>query len=420
MTDPSDPRNPSDAGGPAPGVTPGAVPGPSGTRDVQGAWEDQGPWAEPDPGPDPGTDSGTWADDGEWEDYRAPMSRGRRLLVVLGVLGAVVFAVGFFAWSWVSERIDPPGPPGEEVPVEIASGSTTSDIGEQLAEAGVIRDATVWGYWTRIEGVGPFQAGEYTFAANMSYEEAVTVLEAGPRPPELDRVTIPEGLTVTEIVARLADPERGLARWDAAALQAAVDAPEIRSAFQPADQASMEGLLFPDTYEVDEDTDERAFVSRLVAELDERLRALDVEARAAALGRTPYEIVIIASLIEEEARVASERPMISRVIHNRLEQGIPLGIDATSRYEAEIAGRSRDDIDFSSDSPYNTRRVQGLPPTPIAAPGQASLEAALAPADGPWIFYVLQDEQGNHFFTDSSAEFQRAKQECIRKDLGCG
>ena len=182
----------------------------------------------------------------------------------------------------------------------------------------------------------------------------------------------------------------------------------------------MEGMLFPDTYEIDDDTDERTFIRRLVTQLDSNLDALDVEARAADLGVSPYEVVVIASLIEEEARVPGDRAKISRVIHNRLEQGIPLGIDATSRYEAEIAGRGRDGIDFTSDSPYNTRRVAGLPPTPIAGAGRASLEAALNPEAGDWIYYVLKDAEGNHAFLETAREFQAAKQECIRLDLGCG
>jgi UPF0755 protein len=128
----------------------------------------------------------------------------------------------------------------------------------------------------------------------------------------------------------------------------------------------------------------------------------------------------VASLIEEESKVPEERPMVARVIYNRLRQGMPLGIDATSRYEAEIEGRERGDIDFTSDSPYNTRRVRGLPPTPIASPGRASIEAALDPAEGPWLYYVLEDAEGNHFFTESNSEFLAAKQRCEDAGLGCG
>jgi peptidoglycan lytic transglycosylase G len=360
-----------------------------------------------------------WAE-GEWDDWHPPSNTGRKLFLALVVLLALVAAAGLVGWNQVQERIDPPGAPGAEIELEIPSGSTTADIGQLLADNDIITSPTIWDYWTRLQSVGPFQAGFYVFQQNSSFDEAVSVLDGGPRPPQLERITIPEGLTVAEILPRLADPETGVDRWSLEALQAALDSGEIRSQYQPPDVTSYEGLLFPDTYEIDEDVDEAAFLRRLVAETDARLAALDVEAKAAALGRTPYEVLVIASLIEEESRVPEERPKVARVVYNRLEQGIPLGIDATSRYEAEISGRGRESLDFESDSPYNTRRVAGIPPTPIAAPGQASLEAALDPAEGPWIYYVLQDEQGNHFFTDSFQKFNRAKAECARLGLGCG
>jgi UPF0755 protein len=193
----------------------------------------------------------------------------------------------------------------------------------------------------------------------------------------------------------------------------------VRSAYQPPESASLEGLLFPDTYEVAADDDATAVLTRMVGQLDEVAAELGIDTKAPAQGLTAYEAIVVASLIEEEARVPEERPMIARVIYNRLQQGIPLGIDATSAYEAILAGRERTELDFESQSPYNTRRIAGLPPTPIAAPGRASIEAALNPAAGPWIYYVLADEQGHHFFTDSASEFEEAKQRCAELDLGC-
>jgi UPF0755 protein len=368
--------------------------------------------------------------EGEWEDYRERRGGGCAKKVFLGLLVLLLAGAvgGYVAWGWVGDQIDPPGEPGAEVEIEIPNGSTTARIGEILEENGVITSSRLWDYWTRFQGAGPFQAGFFVFRENMAFREAVAVLDGGPRPPQFERVTIPEALTVDEILPRLAER---VDRWSLEALQAAASSGEIRSRFQPEGESdcveyggapwcALEGFLFPDTYEIDGDVDEAAFLRRLVAEMDARLTALDVETRAAALGRTPYEILVIASLIEEETRISAERPVVARVIYNRLDQGIPLGIDATSRYEAEISGRGREALDFTSDSPYNTRRVAGIPPTPIAAPGQASLEAALEPADGNWIYYVLQDAEGNHFFTDSYAEFNRAKAECARNNLGCG
>lgn len=375
-------------------------------------------WFDDDPDRPPAYDLDY--DDVAWVDVREPMGTGKRILIFLTVIVAILAMAGAGAFWWVQGQIDPSGEPGAELEVEIPSGSTTEGIGGVLEENGIITSATVWNYWTRFNDEGPFQAGFFVFQENSSFGEAVEVLEAGPRPPELERITVPEGLTIPDVVARLIDAETGLERWDATALTEAIDSPDIRSRFQPPEQPSMEGMLFPDTYEIDEDTDERSFIRRLVTQLDANLDALDVETRAAELGISPYQVVILASLIEEEARVPGDRAKIARVIYNRLVQGIPLGIDATSRYEAEIAGRSRDDLDFDSDSPYNTRRVAGLPPTPIAGAGLASLEAALNPEPGEWIYYVLADAEGNHAFLETASEFQAAKQECIQLDLGCG
>ncbi len=199
-----------------------------------------------------------------------------------------------------------------------------------------------------------------------------------------------------------------------------MDSGRIRSRYQPPEQPSTEGILFPDTYDIDAEADPAAVLALLAAETDTTLDELDVTNRAAALGRTPYEILVIASLIEEETKVVAERPKVARVIYNRLEQGIPLGIDATSRYEALLAGRTRDEPDFESQSPYNTRRIPGIPPTPIASPGRSSIEAALAPEAGDWIYYVLADEEGNHLFTASASEFEQAKADCKARGLGCG
>ena len=249
--------------------------------------------------------------------------------------------------------------------------------------------------------------------------DVVDTLEAGPLPPEEKRFTVPEGFTQVEIVARLADPERGLG-FDAAELQQLLDSGQVRSVYQPADQPSNEGILFPETYSVEPDATPLQVLQMMVAELDATMAGLEVESAQERFNLTPYEILVVASLIEEETKIPEERPMVARVIYNRLRQGIPLGIDATSRYEAEIEGRNRGSVDFESSSPYNTRRVRGLPPTPIASPGRASIAAALAPADGPWIYYVLEDAEGHHFFTESDSEFLAAKRRCEAADLGCG
>ena len=368
---------------------------------------------------DDDVDDGYDVDDDDYVELRPQSSRGRRVLIVLfAVLVVLIVAAGAGA-LWVQRQIDPPGAAGQPQAIVVPEGSTSDDIGTLLADEGVISSELVWDWYLRINGGGPFQAGTYQLGDNSAIGEVIDVLEAGPAPIEERSFTLAEGLTEPEILARLADPEDGLG-FDLATMQELLDSGQIRWSGQPADQPSNEGILFPETYRIAADADEKAVLLLLVAQLDSVMTELDVASAQARFNLTPYEVLVVASLIEEETKVDAERPMVARVIYNRLRQGIPLGIDATSRYEAELAGRSRDDIDFESDSPYNTRRIAGLPPTPIAAPGRASIAAALAPADGPWIYYVLEDAEGNHFFTESNSEFIAAKNRCREAGLGCG
>ena len=353
----------------------------------------------------------------EHEPGRFPRGRDRRR-ILLGVAATLLVLLGSCG-VWVQRQINPSGSPGEVRTITVPEGASSSAIGELLADEGVISSSFVWDWYLRVFGGGPFQAGDYQLAEDSSMGDVVDTLEAGPAPPEEKRFTVPEGFTLSEIVARLADPEKGLG-FDEAELQQLLDSGQVRSAYQPADQPSNEGILFPETYSVEPEATPLQVLQLMVAELDATLAALEVETAQEQFNLTPYEILVVASLIEEETKVPEERPKVARVIYNRLRQGIPLGIDATSRYEAEIEGRDRGDIDFSSSSPYNTRRQRGLPPTPIASPGRASIEAALHPADGPWTYYVLEDEEGHHLFTDSDSEFLAAKRRCEAAGLGCG
>ncbi len=355
----------------------------------------------------------------EDDDYvELPPERGAlpKLALAVVLVLTVVAVVGFGVRRWYQQQVDPSGAPGAAVAVDIPRGTTITGAGGLLADKGVISNPTVFRFWVRGKDVS-VQAGHYRFRRRSSFEEVLAALQKGPAPPPVTRITVPEGLTLREIGARLA--EEG--RFDRAAVDAALADPALRSRYQPAGQASLEGLLFPATYEVPRRQSAAELAARMVREMEAvALRAgIDSGVQAGADGApslSPYQVLIVASLIQEESGNPAEAPKIARVIYNRLDQGIPLGIDATSRYLAEQTGA---DVDFESESPYNTRRQAGLPPTPIAAPGAEAIEAALHPADGPWIYYVLEAE-GRHFFTASEQEFIAKKRECEQKGLGCG
>jgi UPF0755 protein len=378
--------------------------------------------------PDDGYDEDYYED--EYDGYEGEEGeglsrrRGCRAVLITFVVLLVAAGVGaWFAWSWAQGEIDPSGDPGETVLVEIPEGASTSDIGRELADAGVIGNATVWDWYIRFRDPGEFQAGAYRMQLNSSFTEAIDALEEGALPPNAILITVPEGLTLPQTLARLADPEDGVEGFTAEGLQAAIRDPASRSSILPADQPSLEGTLFPESYQVEEGDTEAIVIQRMVAQLDSTLTELDIEARAQALGLSPYQLLTVASLIEEEAGTDEDRPRVARVVYNRLAEEMPLQIDATSCYvKNEPGGCALTEADLALDSPYNTRNRQGLPPTPIASPGRSSIEAALNPADGDWLYYVLDAEadDGSHFFTADYDEFVEARQRCAEAGLGCG
>jgi len=343
-------------------------------------------------------------DDDTWVRVRRPVRGGRRFAGLSGIVTTIVVVALVGSWLWVDRRVDPPGGPGAVVEVVVPLGSTTADIAALLETEGVVADGGFFRYYVRFKGSGGYEAGSYEFTRNSSMAEALRVLEAGPfRTDEWVNVTFPEGYRLAQFERRLLEEVPDL---DPEALRAALRNGVVRSALQPPG-ASLEGFLFPDTYRIDDELSEAEIVRMFVEQFDAVATEVDLVRRSAELGLTPFEVLVVASMIEEETFVPDERPKVAQVVYNRIARGMTLGIDATVLYAVgkETGPITRSDLDV--DSPYNTRKFPGLPPGPIASPGRASIEAALAPADGPWLYYVLADADGRHFFTESAAEFER-------------
>jgi UPF0755 protein len=364
-------------------------------------------------------DLGDEADDDNYVYLPPESSLARRVLWVVG--GIVVFLallLGVSGW-WVMNQINP-SDPGEEVSVTVPPGSTTAQIANLLEREGVITNATIFQYYARWRDAGPFDAGLYDRLRERSaMSDVIDRLEEGPLPPQYTELIIPEGYWLSDISAKILET---FPQMDPTELDAALRT--VRSRYQPEDSTNLEGLLFPATYRVEEgdELDEQKLVRQMTETFDataDEIGLSDTSIASEAAGRplTPYEVVIVASMIEEEARIPEERPMVARVIYNRLRQGMMLGIDATVLYAIGEQKEQLTRSDLNVDSPYNTRRFAGLPPTPIASPGRASLEAALRPADGPWLYYVIEDADGRHFFTESAAEFERARQRAQQAGL---
>lgn len=351
------------------------------------------------------------ADDRNWVRYR-PFWGGFIRLVVLAVI--VVLVLGWVrgrVYGWVDAQVTPGGLPGDAVELTIPQGASINEIAGELQSAGVISNATVFRYWLRCDGeltimgflgcdsVVAVDAGDYILYENLDFGSVRTVFEAGPLPEVFELVRIPEGLRWSEMTDRLIAENPAFERED---LEAAYVSVVREASYLPADAPvrSLEGMLFPATYDIaaDDVSDEHGFLLRMSDEFDRRLARLLVDpgmhSDIVDLGLVPYDVVVVASLIEEEALVAEDRAKIARVIYNRLAEGMRLDIDATACYAAAKSCADLTSEDLRRDSPWNTRAVGGLPPTPISAPGEASLEAALQPTDGDWLYYVRTDEGG--------------------------
>ena len=313
------------------------------------------------------------------------------LLALLAVLAVLVIGGGLYVNSQFSS-----GHPGENIGIAVPEGTSTSKVATILESKHVIKSARFFRIYMKLRGGGGFQAGEYTFRLHESISSAAATLKKGPS-AKFVRLTIPEGFTLKEIADRVGQlPGKSTATF----LQVAQSG-VVHSQFQPAGSTNLEGLLFPDTYFIDPNDTEQSILQRMVDTFDKN---------AAAVGVKTYDQVIVASLVESEGKVDVDRPKIAQVIYNRLAKGMPLQIDATIIYARGGVHRENGQVlnkDLQVDSPYNTYKNKGLPPTPIASPGRASLTAALSPTPGPWLYYVKFQTDGTHAFAVTGEEQNR-------------
>lgn len=342
------------------------------------------------------------------------LTKRGRVVAAIGILfglAAVAAIAGVFYMRSIGVNVS--SEPGKKIEVVIPSGSTSQDIGKLLEEKGVIDSALGFRVAAYLEGgAEDIQAGRYEIATGLSANDALAALiEDGPI-VEFVSVTFPEGSWLTDF-ARILDENTHI---DGNEFLDLVTKGKVKSKYRPPEVDTMEGLLFPSTYQIVESDDAASVARRLASEFEKQVDPLDFSA-AEGLGVTPYEAITIASMIEAEASLDEERPMVARVIYNRIEEGMMLGIDATVQYAIGEHKEELTSTDLDVDSPYNTRRFTGIPPTPIGAPGRASLEAALQPADGPWLYYVLNDCEGHHAFSESYDEFLENK--AVYQSLEC-
>ena len=333
---------------------------------------------------------------------RRTLARVLAVLVVLGLIAALALG-GLYGYRLLTDpgAEDFAGPGTGEVVVQVEPGDTAGDVADTLVDAGVVASRQAFfdvaAADDRSTGLQP---GFYRLREGMSASGAFELL-LDPASRVVGRVTVPEGLTVEQTLETLAaGTDIPLADYQAAAQDpAALGLPDYA-------QGQLEGFLFPATYDVQPGATATDVLTLMVERFEQAAETVDLVAGAERLGLTPYQVVIVASLIEREVKHDDEYPKVARVVYNRLDQDIPLGIDASILYGVgKTGGGEVTASDLAQDTPYENRRQTGLPPTPIASPGEATLRGALNPVDSDILYYVLATEDGRSFFTSDYQEF---------------
>jgi UPF0755 protein len=331
----------------------------------------------------------------------------KRILLAIGLL--VLLAVSASA-VWVYKDLHTPVRHAKHGQyVEIARGSSPAAVINKLADEGIIKHRLPLTLYLKLTSNGSqLKAGEYDFPSPISPLGVFARLREGEQ--RLTRLTIVEGWTRWDIAnamykipeLQLAEPTSALPLMDDVSLISDLD-PKA---------TNLEGYLFPDTYDFPPDTKPAELIAIMVKRFRKEWKP-DWAERAKAMELSPREVVTIASLIETEAKLSEDRPLIASVIYNRLHKQIALAVDSTVIYASKLEGKWRNDgkvyrSDVERRSPYNTRLHSGLPPGPIAAPGRSSLEAALEPAETDYIYYVREPsrDDGKHNFYSNSNDFE--------------
>ncbi|HXQ74136.1 MAG TPA: endolytic transglycosylase MltG [Pyrinomonadaceae bacterium] len=333
--------------------------------------------------------------------------------LILLVLTVILLA-GAATGAWVYKDLHAPishNKTGQYI--EIPKGTSPAAIIKKLSAEGVLKHEWPLKLYLKSSGKGStLKAGEYDFPSPISPLGVLAKLQQGER--RLNRITIIEGWTRWDIAKAMVQvPELHLDS-EAQAL-ALMDNVSLISDIDPK-ATNLEGYLFPDTYEFSPETTPAELVEMMV----ERFRDVwkpDATERARSLGMTPREIVTTASIIETEAKLAEERPLVASVIYNRLQKNIPLAVDSSVIYASKLEGKWRYDgkvyrSDIERRSPYNTRIYAGLPPGPVASPGESSLRAALNPATSDYLYYVRNPDRddGAHNFYNNGGDFETGVQ----------
>jgi UPF0755 protein len=322
---------------------------------------------------------------------------GRRLAITALVLAVAAAAGAWLAQRWWELALSAPERRGTAVIVEVPAGASVRAVAAQLEAQGAIRDARAFTWLARLEKKdAALRVGEYEIAPGLSAREVLALLVEGR--VLLHAVTIPEGLRIEEIAARVAAAGFGS---ESEYVSLARDAAFARAQGVPGD--TLEGYLFPETYRFPRGASAKEVIAAQLAQFERAWSEL--APLAAKRGLSKRDAVVLASLIEKETGAPAERPLISAVFHNRLARGMRLETDPSVIYGiADFDGNLRRVHLEDEGNPYNTYRIPGLPPGPIASPGAAALRAAVEPTPGADFLFFVARGDGSHEFTKTYRE----------------
>ena len=336
--------------------------------------------------------------------------KGKGCLAVVVALAVLVFG-GYFVYDKTTtylagfgETPDYPGPGKASITITVPEGASLDAIGALLVEKDVVKSPKAWDQAVRSEErATSVQAGRYLMKTQMAAVDALRLLINPGRSRVRLQFTIQEGLRLSAQVDALVKGTKIPRRK----YEAALDRPETLGLPAYAKNRP-EGFLFPDTYELTAQATATSTLRQMVDQYKSVTRQMGLEASAKRLDRTPYEVLIVASIIEREVNNRAYRDKVAQVLYNRLDKGMKLQLDSTVIYGEKLKTTTTTPEDRESRSKYNTYRYEGLPPGPISAPGRAALEAAANPAKGKWLYFVTVNfDTGETKFAVKDSDHQR-------------
>lgn len=331
-------------------------------------------------------------------------------VMLVSILGLVLVFGSIIVW--INSLFDPPAySENEQTVIDIPTNANADTIGKTLYQKGLIKSWRVFSIYVRYTGAdSKLKAGEYKLDSAQTLPEIVQMMINGSNTGYL--VTVPEGFNIKQIADLLV--AKGLADktdFYETAANSNFTYPYMKNL--PAGDNRLEGYLFPDTYSFSKENDSKEIIDTMLNRFSTVISELDYEQKANKIGFTLHQAVTIASMIEREARYDNERAVIAGVIINRLRIGMPLQIDATIQY---VLGTNRIKLynkDLEINSPYNTYRIKGLPPGPIASPGKQSLLAVINSEKSGYLYYLAKPD-GTHVFSTSLEQHNKNKAEYIK------